>query len=279
MTLRIGWFATARGQTSAKLLASALQAMSRDMDARIEFVFSNRDPGDFENTDRFFDLVRSAGIPLITLSNTKFRRAHGGRLSRSGEPLPDWRRGYDAQVARLIEPYDFDLGVAAGYMLIFTNILHDRWPLINLHPALPGGPIGMWQDVVWQLIEAKARESGVLLFLCTGDLDRGPVVTYCRYSLRGGEMEGLWAKFGARPVEELKAEGEENALFQSIRARGVAREMPLLIETLRAFSDGRLRVGRVEGTPPFRVVDADGQETGGADLTAAVEARIRALRL
>ncbi len=58
-------------------------------------------------------------------------------------------------------------------------------PLINLHGAAPDGPIGVWQDVVWKLIEQKAAESGVLIFLADGNLDRGPVITYCRYSLRG----------------------------------------------------------------------------------------------
>ncbi len=268
--LSVGWFATARGQTSGKLLSAALHAIDDGMPARIACVFSNREPGDFENTDRFFDLVRGAGIPLLTLSNTKFRRAHGGRLSQPDQPLPDWRRDYDAEVAKLIEPHPFDLGVAAGYMLIFTDVLHDRWPLVNLHPALPGGPIGMWQDVIWQLIAAKATESGCLMFLCTADLDRGPTITYCRYSLRSGEIDALWDKHGTRPLDDLKAEGEQNPLFQAIRSRGVARELPLVVETVRAFAEGHIRVERSDGAP-FRLLDAAGQPIAGYDLTDAVE--------
>ena len=281
--LRVGWFATARGTTSAKLLGAALKAIDGGLDARISFVFSNRDPGDFENTDRFFDTVRNAGIPLVTLSNTKFRRAAGGRLSRSGEALPDWRRDYDAAVARLIEPYPFDLGVLAGYMLIFTDVVCERWPLVNLHPALPGGPVGTWQEVIWQLIEAKAVESGVLWLLATTALDRGPTITYCRYSLRGGAIDDLWAQHGGRPLAELQAEGEANPLFHAIRVRGVAREVPLLAETLRAFATGRIRVlslskGRIEpgDDAPFRVVDSAGREIDGYDLTDAVEAAVAA---
>jgi phosphoribosylglycinamide formyltransferase-1 len=272
--LRIGWFATARGTTSAKLFRAALDAIAAGMDARIAFVFSNREPGDFENTDRFFDTVRAAGVPLVTLSNTKFRRRVGGKPSREGEPLPEWRRQYDAEVAKLIEPYGFDLGVAAGYMLIFTDVLYERWPLINLHGAAPDGPIGVWQDVVWQLIEQQATESGVLIFLADANLDRGPVVTYCRYSLRGGAIDELWERYARRNVEELKAsEGEANPLFQEVRARGVAREIPLLVETLRCFADGRFRIGR--GPAGFVITDASGNPVSGVDLTAEVEAAVR----
>jgi folate-dependent phosphoribosylglycinamide formyltransferase PurN len=271
--LRIGWFATARGQTSAKLLEAALAAIEQGMAARISFVFSNRELGEFENTDRFFEQVGKSGIPLVTLSNTRFRRRVGGRLSRDGEPLPSWRREYDAEVARLIEPYGFDLGIAAGYMLIFTDVLYERWPLINLHGAAPGGPIGLWPDVVWELIEQRAEESGVLIFLANGDLDRGPIITYCRYPLRGPGIDKLWAENAGRSVLDVKAaEGEANALFQEIRARGVAREIPLLVETLRCFADGRLRAER-EGNE-FRIVDASGQRVHGYDLTEQVEAEI-----
>ena len=49
-------------------------------------------------------------------------------------------------------------------------------------------------------------------------------------------------------IEELKAEGEENALFSAIRREGLRRERPLLLETLRALVDGRrvVRCGSVE---------------------------------
>jgi phosphoribosylglycinamide formyltransferase-1 len=275
MTLRLGWFATGRGTTSGKLFRATLDAIEGGMDARISFVFSNREPGDFENTDRFFDAVRASGTPLLTLSNTKFRRAAGGRVSREGEPLPEWRRQYDAEVARVVEPHGFDLGVAAGYMLIFTDVLFEHWPLINLHGAAPGGPIGVWQDVVWQLIRQHAEESGVLIFLANGDLDRGPTVTYCRYSLRGPGIDELWGKYGSLSVDEIKAdEGEDNALFQEVRRRGVAREIPLLIETIRAFAGGRFRVRA--GAGGFAVTDPRDEPIEGIDLTETVESAVRA---
>ena len=112
-----------------------------------------------------------------------------------------------------------------------------------------------------------------MTFLATTDLDRGPPVTYCRYSLRGGDLDALWAGHGPRPLTELQAEGESNALFQAIRARGVDREIPLTVETLRAVAEGRVRVEAGEAVP-FRLVDGGGQPVAGIDLTAEVEAAV-----
>ena len=70
MTLRVGWFATARGQTSGKLLAGALTAIEEGrLAAEVVVVFCNRDPGEDANTDAFHEQVRAAGIPLVTLSS------------------------------------------------------------------------------------------------------------------------------------------------------------------------------------------------------------------
>ena len=50
-----------------------------------------------------------------------------------------------------------DLCVLAGYMLIVGEEMCQRYNMINLHPAAPGGPTGTWQEVIWQLIDSKAR--------------------------------------------------------------------------------------------------------------------------
>jgi phosphoribosylglycinamide formyltransferase-1 len=270
--LRIGWFATARtlGGSSTKLLAAALETIRHGLDARIEFVFSNREAGEYDSSDHFFELVRSAGIPLVNLSSNKFRRRAGGPLSRDGEPLPEWRRQYDAEVAKLLEPYDWDIGILAGYMLIFTDVVCERWPLLNLHPALPGGPVGTWQNVIWDLIESKADESGVQWQLATTDLDRGPVMTYCRYSLHGGDIDALWAANAGRTIEELRAEGDANQLFQEIRIRGAGREIPLLAETLKVLARRTVMIYRSDSCR-FIGVDGQGLPKAPSDLTPAVE--------
>ncbi|HXH84334.1 MAG TPA: formyltransferase family protein [Candidatus Tectomicrobia bacterium] len=270
--LRIGWFATGRGEGSRNLLRAAVDAI-RDgrLNAEIAFVFCNRDPGEFEPTDVFLEQARSYGIPVITLSSRKFRRAHDGARARPGEPLPEWRHAYDRAVASMLPP--FDIGMLAGYMLIATEELCERFPLLNLHPAAPGGPAGTWQEVIWQLIAEGATFSGVRIHLATTELDAGPVVTYCTYSLRGPGIDELWRDVECRTVEEARAEkGEDLPLFKEIRRRGAARELPLVVETLRAFADGRLRI--VERRP-YR--DSEPIE-GGLDLTPEVEAALGEMR-
>jgi folate-dependent phosphoribosylglycinamide formyltransferase PurN len=266
--LGIGWFATGRGEGSQKLLRAAVDAIREGrLDAEIPFVFSNREPGQFEATDTFFSQVNSYGIPLITLSDSRFRRENGGEVARVGQPLPAWRTDYDRRVAELLAPYDCDIGMLAGYMLITTQPLFSWRPLLNMHPAAPGQPAGTWQEVAWKLIEQRVDHGGVRIHLTTELLDEGPIATYCTYPLRGATIDLLWRGVEHRSVDEIRStDGEANPLFQEIRRRGVARELPLTVETLRAFADGRLRIddGRVLLADDTRVVS-------GYDLTPEIE--------
>lgn len=270
--LRIGWFSTARGETSRRLL-EAVQAAVRSgyVDGRIEVVFCNREPGEDANTDRFLEQVRSYGIPLVWLSYTRYRRERGLPPVRQGEPLPAWRRDYDREVMRLLDPYRFDVAMLAGYMLVASDVLCERYALLNLHPAPPGGPVGIWQEVIWQLIAVRARQSGVMVHLATPEVDRGPPVTYCLYSLCGPQMDPLWQEVAGKSVPQLRSEwGEGLPLFQEVRRQGVARELPLVVETLRALAQGR---ARIDGQ---KVIGPSGEEIHGLDLTPEIEALVAA---
>jgi len=265
--LTIGWFSTGRGPGSRKLLAAATNEIaSGRLDARIPVVFCNREPGEDENTDLFLDQVRGCGLPLVSLSSRDFRRSRGEKPVLKGDLLPQWRNEYDGEAMHLLEPYPFDIGVLAGYMLIFTERFLSKYDLLNLHPAAPGGPKGIWQDVIWQLIETRAERAGVMIHLATPELDEGPAITYCTYAIRGPSFDPLWRDAESRTVEEIKAtEGEANALFAEIRRQGVARELPLVIETLRAFAESRIRIGNKHPT------DAARNPILPSDLTEAIE--------
>jgi folate-dependent phosphoribosylglycinamide formyltransferase PurN len=262
MTLHLAWFATGSGTTSPKLLSAALEAIaSGRLDAAIAVVFCNREHGEDEGSDAFCRNVEAAGLPLIRFSDRKFRRERGGEPARKGQPLPAWRLEYDREVIRLLSPYQFDIGVLAGYKLIFGPDSTREWDLLNLHPAAPGGPAGIWQDVIWDLIETKAERAGVMMHLATPDLDEGPVVTYCTYPLRGPGFDDAWGQAdGSRD--------ESSPLFQAVRAAGVAREVPLVIETLRALAVGRIAI---KDKAP---VNALGEAIPGFDLSTEIEALV-----
>ncbi|GBD11818.1 Phosphoribosylglycinamide formyltransferase [bacterium HR23] len=247
--LEVGWFSTGRGEGSRGLLQSAVEAIHRGyLKARIRFVFCNREPGEHEGSDRFMALVRSYRIPLLTLSSRRFRKERGAPTFDSV------RLDYDRVVLTLIEPYAPQVVVLAGYMLIVGGELCRRYPMLNLHPALPHGPQGTWQEVIWALIAQQARESGAMVHLATEEVDRGPAITYVSFPIQGDRFAPLWEEVKGLSVEEMqKRWGESLALFQAIRQEGMKRERPLLVETLRAFAEGHLRL--VDGQPQR----ADGQ--------------------
>jgi phosphoribosylglycinamide formyltransferase-1 len=269
--LHVGWFSTGRDEAACQLLEAAWQAIEAgELKARIAVVFSNRERGENPASDRFFDLVEGYGIPLVCLSSKRFRQERGGPAARAGEPLPAWRTDYDRVVIGLLEAHPFDLGVLAGYMLIFTEEACRRYNLLNLHPAPPGGPAGTWKEVIWQLIEQRASTAGVMMHLATEELDQGPPVTYCTYSIREPAFDRLWAQVVGKSVAEVQAsEGEGNRLFQEIRRQGVMRELPLVVATLRAFADGKVRI---QGG---RVVDAGGLPIRAYNLTEEIDRLVR----
>jgi phosphoribosylglycinamide formyltransferase 1 len=264
--LRIGWFATGLGTGSRALLSAAQAAIDRgELRAEIPFLFCNREPGEHENSDLLLAMATQYGIPTVTLSDRRFRRRVGGEVARAGQPLPPWRLEYDREVMDLISPFGTDLGMLAGYMLIFGREACDPYNFLNLHPAAPGGPIGTWQRVIWQLIDQRAAESGVLINRAIPEVDEGPVVAYCRYALRGPGFDPLWDAIGRRSTEDLReAVGEDLPLFQAIRGRGVRFEIPLMVQTLIALADGRVRM--VDGMPVIGGIPM----SNGLDLTDEV---------
>ena len=235
--LRLGWFSTGRGEGSRgflRLVQSQIEAGA--LDVKIEFVFSNREPGEAEGSDTFLRLVESYHLPLITLSSKRFRREHGGG------PMSRHRGPFHEQVMRLTSGFQVDVSVLAGYMLITSPEMCNQRPMINLHPSLPGGPAGTWQQVIWKLIEERAVESGVMFHVATQELDSGPALTYCSFPIRGGQFERLWRQVGDWGIGEVKAQGEEQPLFKLIRQEGARREGPLLLATLNALVESSVRL-------------------------------------
>ncbi len=228
---------------------------SGELNAKIEFLFCNRDPGQRAATDKFLGFAQKKGIPVVTFSSYKFRRERGEL------PWERLREPFDEVVITKLAGYEPRITVSAGYMLI-APLICQRYPMINEHPALPGQPAGMWQDVIWKLIETAATETGAMMHVATPDVDLGPVLSYTRFPIVGGELDWMWFRARDESIEVLKQrEGENFQLFKAIRELGLARERPLLIETLKAVAAGWL-------DPPHA------PPGGPLDLTASVEAAV-----
>ena len=260
--MNIGWFSTGRDEAARRLLQAVQDNIcSANIDARISFVFSNREPGESQESDLFFDLARSYRLPLVCYSHRKFKNAI---VAKAKGAQTDWRLQYDREVRKRIERFAPDVCVLAGYMLIIGEELCQEYSMINLHPAPPGGPVGSWQQVIRSLIRNKAKEAGAMIHLVTPELDRGPVVAYCTFSITYEPFRQYWQK------------GDKDMLFQVIRQHELAREFPLIISTLKALSRKEISIR------DSKVTDAQGKSINGCDLSEevnnAVEGKIASLR-
>ena len=258
--LTIGWFSTGRGEGSLGLLRFVQERiLAEEIGARIQFVFINRDQGEGEGSDRFLQQVRNYRLPLVNYSSQSFRRSVGGAFA-------DHRLEYDREVVARLGEFNPDVCVLAGYMLIVGAEMCHRYTTLNLHPALPTGPVGTWQEVIWSLIESKEDRTGAMVHLVTEDVDRGPVVTYFTLPIVGGPFEHCWKEVEGKPTSELRAaQGEDLPLFRLIRQEEYRREPYLLAATLNALAreDIKVRDGRI--------LDPKGRPLQGLSLDSEIE--------
>ena len=262
---QFGWFSTGRDKAARDLLETAYSSIKRgEIKAELAFVFCNREPGESAQSDLFLKLVDSYHIPLVCFSYQKFKA--GRTSSQQVEPLPQWRLDYDCEVMGRLKAFHPDLCLLAGYMLIVGREMCSKYDMINLHPAAPGGPTGTWQEVIWQLMESEARETGVMMHLVTPELDKGPAVSYCTFPITDAPFDSYWHQIKGQDIDEIKRQqGENNPLFKLIREHGLKREFLLILTTMKAFSQGRVRI--IDG----RVTDSAGKPIKGYNLTEEID--------
>jgi len=272
---KLGWFSTGRDKAARDLLTVANSSIKRgEIEAEIAFVFCTREPGESEESDLFIKLVEDYHIPLVCFSYQKFKARGSTPITDQAETLPQWRLDYDREVMKRLEDFHPDLCVLAGYMLITGKEMCQKYNMINLHPAAPGGPAGTWQEVIWQLINDEAQQTGVLMHLVTPELDKGPPVAYCTFPIRGEPFDKYWQEIEGHSLEEIKKQGENNPLFRLIRKHGLAREFPLIIATLKTFSQGKIKI-----TADKKLVDAEGKSIKGYNLTDEIDKHLKGTML
>ncbi|MBW1917195.1 MAG: formyl transferase [Deltaproteobacteria bacterium] len=240
--LSFGWFSSGRDQAAIDLLAATHDHMASGfIPGQIAYVFCDREPGETPAVDRFRAAVEARHLPLVTYSSRNLRE----KIRRRAPDLEKVRKNYDLGVIERLQGYEARIVVLAGYMLVLSHRLCSTFLCLNLHPGLPGGPIGTWQQVMWELIAHEYQEAGAMMHLATPELDRGPPVTYCHFSLTGPEFAPLWQQFRKkRQLQSLQEiihqEGEAEPLFARLRAEELRREFPLILLTLKNLAEGRL---------------------------------------
>lgn len=266
---RIGVFTSAWDQVAWDLVKEISQNF------QVDFVFVSRQEGETHFGDLMIRNVRAASLPLITFSSLRYKpwlRKLGRRLEKLGLSFlaEFWRHLHDRKVMKLLPPTD--LIVLVGYMWRFGKEMCQEKTAINLHPAKPDGPKGTYRQVIYQLIRERAREAGVMMHLVTPELDRGPVIAFCRFPIRGGSFDPFWQEMEGRlkkeSLEEIaKKEEEKNPLFATIRRQGAVREFPLIVWTIKILAKRRIKIEN------GKVIDSEDRVlAGGYDLTAEIDA-------
>ncbi len=91
------------------------------------------------------------------------------------------RQEHEQEIIEVLERYDPDLIVLAGYMRILTDDFVDRYygKMINIHPALLPlfGGEGMYGEKVHEaVLEAGMKRTGCSVHFVTSEVDGGPII-------------------------------------------------------------------------------------------------------
>ena len=243
--LNIGWFSSGRGDGSYGLLKATLDAIdARKLNARLGYIVCTAEPGEAEGSDRFLKLAEEHSIKTYPLSWRRFKN-----LKRN-------RAQYEWEILNLISGHQVDVGMMAGYMLV-SNLLHKRIRMLNLHPALPGGPTGTWKQVLNRVITERDPKNGVMIHEVSDEVDGGTALTYCHYDTKDEHLQPLWRDVGRARLPRRER------LLDGLRQQILDRERPLMVETLSALAN--------------RVVNFDAKTP--LDLTGPVENHLNELSI
>jgi phosphoribosylglycinamide formyltransferase-1 len=86
-----------------------------------------------------------------------------------------------------------------------------------------------------------------MMHLVTEELDKGAPITYVTFPIIGEGFDPLWQEIEQKQKTKslgqiASEEGEDNSLFKKIRQDGAIRELPLVVQTVRAFAEGRIHL-------------------------------------
>ena len=109
-------------------------------------------------------------------SGLQFAASHGIATAVVDHKAFDSREAFDAELARVIDGYQPDVVVLAGFMRILTEgfVRHFEGRLLNIHPSLLPAFPGLHTHQ--RAIEAGCKLAGATVHFVTPELDHGPIV-------------------------------------------------------------------------------------------------------
>lgn len=191
MNINLVVFASGNGST----LQAIIDAINENrLNAKISLVVSN-------NKNAFaLERAKEANIPTYIISSKK-------------------QEDMDEELFNVLENYEIDLIVLAGYLKMIGPKLLEKYRIINTHPSLlpKFGGKGMHGMHVHQaVIDAKEKISGVTVHFVNSEYDRGDIIRQTT-------------------VEVLDTDDAE-----SLSAKVQAAEKVQLIEILQDFAENKI---------------------------------------
>ncbi len=191
--LRLVVLISGRGSNLQALLD---QSASGGLSAEVVAVISNQ-PGAYG-----LERARRAGVPALELDHKRFVD----------------RPGFEAALIELIDRYQPDLVILAGFMRLLTADFTDHYQgrLLNIHPSLLPKFRGLHTHE--RAIAAGEIEHGATIHFVTAELDGGPLIVQAR-------------------VPVLPDDDPDR-----LAARVLEQEHRLYPQTIRWFAEGRLKL-------------------------------------
>jgi phosphoribosylglycinamide formyltransferase-1 len=208
--------------------------MNGSIDAKISFVFINREIKGNQFRMKLVGMAEEADIPVIILPSDSFEP------ELKEKDLTLWRDAYGKAMRERISEYPMDFGALAGYMLILDPETCRRYTIINLHPALPDTYKGTWEEIVAQVVENGDLRYGATIHVCTPELDRGGTICYDSFFL-----DNIRAAYSSKD-EQIK----------QVRAEELKREAHLLMGAIKMMVDGDIVI------KDGKVFDREGKSIG-----------------
>ena len=145
---------------------------SGEINAHIAAVISNK--ADAYGLER----AKNAGIATHVLNHKEF----------------DSREAYDAQLMHIIDSFEPNLVVLAGFMRILTPSLVQKYvgKMLNIHPSLLPKYQGL--NTHQRAIDAKDDVHGVSVHFVTEELDGGPVILQAKVPVLADDTADTVAK-------------------------------------------------------------------------------------
>ena len=216
--LRLGVLASGRGSNLQAIIAAIENGT---LHARIVVVISNK------REAPALDRARKHGITEVFLDPKPF-------IGR-----PDTREAYDRALLDVLQKYEVELVLLAGYMKIVTSVLVQAYPhrIMNIHPALLPAFPGL--DVQKRAFEHGVKISGCTVHFVTEGVDEGPIIVQA-----------------AVPILETDT-------AETLAARILEQEHRLYPQAVQLYAEGKLQVeGRCvhiqqkEGSSPISSTEA-----------------------